>query len=278
MAKGIGLIGSINGKVGNMVGYSLKDSNNKQTQGVRVHQPVVKNPKTYAQAEQRCIYIPLMTLYRKIRQIILRGQEATPYGNASRNLWLSKVMGNYKDGWFNRGADIIAPPLVQLTSGTINFKPNIDLNFTVCALKYSRTLPTPPATIADVSAIILESYPGLREGDQLTMIAFHDYMNKNSVLIYSFILDLSNTNATPVWMNASTSFLSIKYDGIFQTAGAFVASRKKANGGHLRSNAFITPTNHYPTSVLGDAAKQAAAESYMSGSVNTDWAEESIQE
>ena len=81
MAKGIGLIGNFRGKVGNMVGYNLKDSNNKQTQGVRVYQPVVKNPKTYAQAEQRAKLSPINATYRALKPIIDRGQESKAYGN-----------------------------------------------------------------------------------------------------------------------------------------------------------------------------------------------------
>ena len=53
MAKAQGIIGNFKGKVGNMVGYQLTDSNNKQTQGIRIYQPNVKNPKTSAQAEQQ---------------------------------------------------------------------------------------------------------------------------------------------------------------------------------------------------------------------------------
>ena len=92
MAKGIGLIGNFRGKVGNMVGYNLKDSNNKQTQGVRVYQPVVKNPKTYGQAEQRAKLAPINATYRALKAIIDRGQEGKAYGNKSRLAWLSAAM------------------------------------------------------------------------------------------------------------------------------------------------------------------------------------------
>ena len=86
MAKGVGLIGNFKGKVGNTVGYSLKDSNNKQTQGIRVYQPVVRNPKTYAQAEQRMKLAPINATYRALKMIIDRGQEGLAYGNKSRSL------------------------------------------------------------------------------------------------------------------------------------------------------------------------------------------------
>ena len=84
MAKGIGLIGNFRGKVGNMVGYNLKDSNNKQTQGVRVYQPCSKEPKTYGQAQQRAKLAPVNVTYRALKGIIDRGSRSQAHNNKSR--------------------------------------------------------------------------------------------------------------------------------------------------------------------------------------------------
>ena len=92
MAKGIGLVGNFKGKVGNMVGYKLSDSNTGNTQGIRVYQPIVRNPKTSAQAEQRAKLAPINATYRALKMVIDRGNESKPYGNASRIAWLKKAL------------------------------------------------------------------------------------------------------------------------------------------------------------------------------------------
>ena len=73
MAKGIGLIGNFKGKVGNTVGYKLTASNNGQTQGIRVYQPIVKNPKSAGQAEQRAKLLAVNATYRALKKVIDRG-------------------------------------------------------------------------------------------------------------------------------------------------------------------------------------------------------------
>ena len=75
MAKGTGLIGNFKGKVGNTVGYKLAASNNGQTQGIRVYQPIVKNPKSAGQAEQRAKLLAVNTTYRSLKMVSDRGNE-----------------------------------------------------------------------------------------------------------------------------------------------------------------------------------------------------------
>lgn len=69
MAKGIGLFGNWRGKVGNTIGYALKGSNNKQTQGIRIYQPVVSNPNTVGQVEQRVDIKSAMRMYSAVKSI-----------------------------------------------------------------------------------------------------------------------------------------------------------------------------------------------------------------
>lgn len=278
MAKGIGLIGSFNGKVGNMVGYSLKDSNNKQTQGVRVYQPVVKNPKTFAQALQRAKYIPIMELGKRLKLFIQRGNQYQPYGVKSKNAWLKKVMTSYDGPWLTRSQNRLLPPLVQISKGSLADVFKINNQWSHMNILFNYSVETLPTTLGELSSVLLVGYPDLKSGDQLTIIACYQGQSTYSVFDYSFVIDENSTEPIPRTLMIFKDYLHVNdLFGQF-LAGCVVLSRKGPNGAHIRSNVRLQPSRYYPSSYLEEAAKQAAAESYMSGSDNTDWAEESIQE
>lgn len=278
MAKGIGLIGSFNGKVGNMVGYSLKDSNNKQTQGVRVHQPVVKNPKTYAQAVQRAKYIPIMELGKRLKLFIQRGNQYLPYGVKSKNAWLKKIMSGYTGPWLTRDQNKLLPPLAQISKGSLPDPFKVNNQWSHMNILFNHTVETLPTTLGELSSVLLVGYSDLKAGDQLTIIACYQGQSTYSVFDYSFVIDENNNEPIPNSLTMFNTYLQVSMEIGQFLAGCVIMSRQGNNGAHIRSNASLLPSKFYPTSYLNDAAKQAAAESYMDGSVNSDWAEESIQE
>ena len=277
MAKGIGLIGNFRGKVGNMVGYNLKDSNNKQTQGVRVYQPIVKNPKTYGQAEQRAKLAPINATYRALKMIIDRGQEGKAYGNKSRLAWLSAAMIAFVGGWFEKGAAITAPALVPLTKGSL---PNIcgtqsgegELYISLSDSELSIT------TMGALSTAILETFGFLKNGDQITFVGLKDGGNSTMVAhVFSFIINTASTDALDSHISVSgekVKFIEFDSDGL---AGTVIVSREGENGEHLRSTNNLVRMADFSTTLLDDATKKAAIKSYMTAGSNVDWAEESLQ-
>ena len=280
MAKGIGLIGNFRGKVGNMVGYNLKDSNNKQTQGVRVYQPVVKNPKTYGQAEQRAKLAPINATYRALKMIIDRGQEGKAYGNKSRLAWLSDAMKAFNGGWFEKGAAITAPGLVPLTKGSLAGISQNTVQSDDIEVAISVTEATAGNTVGKLSAAILAAYPQLKDGDQITAVGVYSDNNAINVAVNSFVIDTTSTEqlATSIAVGDTSYPLVNKVDpDIPFIAGALIMSREGDNGAHLRSTTSLIATDEYDNDLLAPAAKEAAIKSYMSASANTDWAEESIQ-
>ena len=117
MAKGIGLIGNFKGKVGNMVGYKLSDSNTGNSQGIRVYQPIVRNPKDLRSGRAACKLAPINATYRALKMVIDRGNEGLPYGNKSRLAWLKQAFKAEGMPWFVKGATTI-PVVCQLTKGS----------------------------------------------------------------------------------------------------------------------------------------------------------------
>lgn len=276
MAKGIGLIGNFRGKVGNMVGYNLKDSNNKQTQGVRVYQPVVKNPKTYGQAQQRAKLAPVNVTYRALKGIIDRGQESKRYGNKSRLAWLKDALKAFDGGWFEKGAVITAPALVPLTKGSL---PNL---FPVantadnCVITFATAAAQAPATIGDLSAAIKANFPQVEDGDQITFVDIHSTANGIEVSVESIVIDTTSTASIPAAFTAATGSLTYAPNGANMAAGAIILSREGDAGQHLRSTTAIQQAKGYDADLLADAAQEAATKSYMAGSTTSDWPEEKV--
>ena len=277
MAKGIGLIGNFKGKVGNMVGYHLKDSNNKQTQGVRVYQPIVKNPKTSAQAEQRAKLAPINATYRVLKMIIDRGNEGQPYGNKSRLAWLKRAFKATGMPWFVKGSTITSPVLCEITRGSLPsiFTPNtedINIKLPVAGLLGTET------TQGAVCTKILAAYPQLKVGDQLTAVLLVGLNGSILPYIQSIVLDPDSTATLPENIVANEG--EVEFAGLDEDAatGCLIVSREGSNGEHLRSTETLVQMAGYNEDLYAPAAKTAAIESYMSSAAsNSDWAEESLQ-
>lgn len=279
MAKGTGLIGNFKGKVGNMVGYNLKDSNNKQTQGIRVYQPVVRNPKTYAQATQRCIMKPINDFYRALKPIISRGYEGKAYGNASRLAWLKNVMKTFNGPWLVKGSAAQWPIACQVTAGSL---PSLAATCTPTGLIRLGLVPdvaSAPTTIGDLFTAIKSFYPTLKSGDQFTLvtgIAEDGNLRTNTT---SFIL-VEDSNEAVSGFSLSSDHLAFA-DSVMGSSvnfGTAIISRESSNGGHLRSTETIALANSLEEQSVYDAtlSKQAAVMSYMTTGGNVDWPEEGI--
>ena len=276
MAKALGLIGNFKGKLGNTVGYSLKDSNNKQTQGVRVYQPVVRNPKTAAQAEQRAKLAPINATYRALKMVIDRGQEGKAYGNKSRLAWLSAAIKAFNGGYFDKGAIIDAPALVPLTKGSLNNPISVPADFTDIVISLNGVSAAETNTIGKLSTALISKYNSLQNGDQLTFVVIGTLATGLESNVYSFVLATSSTDAIPSWLAVGENTVTLSPSVDESVAGAVILSREGDNGAHLRSSESLVAAENYPSGKLTPAAKQAAIESYMSQGANTDWAEESL--
>ena len=274
MGKGLGLIGNFKGKVGNIVGYNLKDSNNNQTQGVRIYQPVVRNPKTYAQAEQRARMAVINATYRALKSIVDRGQEGKPYGNKSRLAWLSDAMKNFSGAWINKGETIQYPAIVPLTKGSL---PNIVLNEveeTSLTFGWQAGEDTPIATFGNISTLAKAQQSSIKDGDQISIVVVDNRNEALGVNVISFIVD--ETDATPATGFAKNEgHLILGTDSINEemtVAAAVILSREGSDGSHLRSTTSLKLGNEFINSEPYDAAsKEAAIRSYMASGSTTDW-------
>lgn len=277
MAKGIGLIGNFKGKVGNTVGYKLSASNTGNTQGIRIYQPIVKNPKTSAQAEQRAKLAPINATYRVLKMVIDRGNEGLPYGNKSRLAWLKQAFKAQNMPWIIKGGVVAYPVGCPLTKGSlagVEVEVGDDEFYIPCS---GVTEGSTFATIGAVSTALKAAYPNLKDGDQVTVVIVGQIGGTLASDIFSFVIDATSTEATSKFVPDANKI--VVNSDLYKIGGAVIISREGANGEHLRS----TTSVKINADALGDrpydaTSKTAAIESYMSSaSANADWAEESIQ-
>lgn len=277
MAKGTGLIGNFKGKVGNTVGYKLAASNNGQTQGIRVYQPIVKNPKSAGQAEQRAKLLAVNTTYRALKMVIDRGNEGLPYGNKSRLAWLKTALKAEGMPWFEKGSIATYPVACPLTKGSLNvFSFGVEegyISMDVPGLTSGADI----STVAKLTGVLLAQIPSLKEGDQLTFVAVQGQNDIMKTYVKSIVLDSTDTTAlTKFEAQADVLNFSCPIDNQF---GALILSRQGDNGEHLRSTAaLIGMSGAFDARPYDADSKAAAIASYRaSAASNSDWAEESIQ-
>ena len=278
MAKGIGLIGNFKGKVGNMVGYKLSDSNTGNSQGIRVYQPIVRNPKTSAQAEQRAKLAPINATYRALKMIIDRGNEGLPYGNKSRLAWLKKAFKPVTMPWYEKGAIIEMPVLCEITRGSLPSIANIDAGDSYPTIFVDAVTTAGTTKVGDLSAAIIASYPTLKDGDQLTFVGIYGNGSALNGRVASLVLDTTSQENIPAPFSVSDDALNAFVGQGTAAAAAIIVSREGANGEHLRSTETLAKLAGWNDAVESDTSKDAAIASYMNAAGgNTDWAEESIQ-
>lgn len=276
MGKSQGLIGNFNGKVGNMVGFKVSQSNNGTNQGVRIYQPIRKNPKTAAQAEQRAKYAPIFATYRALKSIIDRGQESKPYGNASRIAWLKQAFKASAMPWFEKGAYISSPVLCPITKGSLTHILTPDPNDTIIELPVAGIMGT-EKTVGAVATAILDSSYSVNAGDQLTAVTIEEQGGVLVPHVTSIVLDPQSTSALP--NDIAVEEEVVKFTDVKNAAicGCLIVSREGANGEHLRSTETLVQMNGYDPDIYLSDAKTAAIESYMaSGAINENWSEEPI--
>lgn len=276
MAKGTSLFSTLSGKVGNVVAARIPNAADARRQSVRAYQPVVSNPKSYAQAEQRAKFMPLMKLYSIAKPVILRGQEGKPYGAPSRHAWFSQAMKDFGPHWFPKDWDKPGLPCVLVSNGSL---PNI-----VDSAVEGDTLSLPVApdggmaqTIGDLSSCLLEANHSLKNGDQITFVLINsDSGTDYSLVIESLVIDVYSSDSVPaIWgFNDDRMYLKDYID--VGVVGTIILSRRGIDGKPLRSPARMTNLIDFSWDYYGSDSKEIAIRSYMSDSKNTDWAQQTL--
>lgn len=276
MAKSVGLIGTVIGKLGNAVGYRIKDSNNKMSQGFRVYQPTVSNPRTYGQAVQRARMKPINTFYRALKSIIDRGFEGKAYGNQCRLEFLRLAMQNFNGPYVPKGFNGLVPGPFTIANGSL---PELVTNLYYSNGHVGFGLVVPASTtitsLGDVSTALIGKYKWLETGDQLTCVSVNNSNGVNIVNVISVVLDPDSAEVIDIFSgNMGQEGNTLQFNtGSNVLAAAVILSREGDDGQHLRSKAVMTVDDNIIAQYFTDDAQAAAVASYMNADGTTDWPE-----
>ena len=282
MAKGPLFLAPISGKVGNLVAYVLKDSNNKETQATRAYVSQVSNPRTEPQAIQRLKMAPALNFYRQLARILNNAWQGQEYGNRSRQYFMAAAMRQTQGiPFIIKGDKGFYPGQYQVASGSLGTQ-----SVTAIAtnkLAVSLVSGGISGTWGEVSQGIINKNFGIKDGDKLTFI-FVGKRGNDYVPAFSYvILDTHDENAAADVLASSNLEFTGTENAALQVgitngpsdivAGAFILSRLNLQTETWeRSNSVMFCSAAYLALQMGAAAYETAVMSYMnSGDLSSDW-------
>lgn len=284
MAKAAGISAVFTGRAGDKVYFALKDT--KLKQGMRIYNPVVNNPKTFAQAMQRMKLAPVTNLYRALKPIIDRGFEGKKYGNQSRLRYQQLALRSNSLPFITKSNTNAVPGAVVISEGSlipISIVAEKAIGGGTAFVTDLFGFAAANTTIGLMSQALMNANTDIQQGDQLTFVRGYRYGQSFVYRSDSIIIDTTDTTAVPAWLSRdaeasnSVAILSgaLAADEEF-VAAAVIHSRDYSSDRHLRSTASLYPSASMKTQYNSIAQFQAAIKSYMSDAGNNDWPEEPI--
>lgn len=275
MAKGYAME-SWRGKKGSNVFYRIANSSNAQKQGIRERNYEVSNPKTSAQAEQRMKVRAAANFYRQLSLILNRGVANLPYGQLTRNEFMSAALKlNVTDIPAIHKNDIKAVPgRYLLSKGALpaviidyidedgNATINTDLIYAVEGWQGGQITQALFNSMTETGV--------LKEGDQFTIVKVSEY---GAFSVHSFVVKVGETIPSVLQKAPDNTNFYIPNC----CAAAIIISRKVGNGYQRSTSRMVVNKeilNHNMGLYYGEDAVTAALQSYMksaSTSSDVDW-------
>lgn len=216
MAKGNFLTQVVRGKLGNMVGYNVANTNDKVKQGWRGYTAKIANPRTSGQAAQRMKMAVITRFYQNLAPIIRRGFENVPYGAKSYQKFLSVNLANMNGPYVEKGRRTLVPGEFVITDGSLQPVTITDLaeatiagkahvKLLGCSLNYDDFWGT-SSYYGEWCDGLIYSNPWLKDGDQLTFVNVMQTENLDYIYSYrSIVLDVNSDVRLEILPEASGS-------------------------------------------------------------------------
>ena len=271
--------GNKKGKVGSSIFYTIKNSNNKVTQGERIYQPNVTNPQSESQRAQRMKMKPATNFYAALSSILDHSFQGVKYGAMSRQYFLQQAIGKAQEvfPYLLKGENKFVPGPYLMSKGYLNSllwslgDDQIDIKGT-----WSRK-DADSNVVGTISRGLLAFYPTLSVGDQLTFISIVelnvDGVSQFSPIIGRFLIDTNSSEDLPSVMpeydfegtTGTGSFIPIVSDNLAKVVAACViVSRKNVSGGEVwqRSTERMAVSDRVYNMYMSPDAYADALESY----------------
>lgn len=207
MAKQTSVL-TIRKKVGNLVGYGIKNSNNAEKAGVRIYQPIITNPKSDPQSAQRMKLMPLQVFYDSFNDVLNHAFEGRKVGQMNRQRFMQLNMGANSGvaPAVQKGERLLAPIKCQVSSGSVTVDTTLEkgeannrLNFAAVKFVEDEGDNFAPLSVADFSSKLISSNIGLDEGMEVAIIAVVAPVNNPRFGVpmkFYIVLDRTNTTTT----------------------------------------------------------------------------------
>ena len=201
MAKGNPLIGTLKGKIGDVV-FSRQGGEQRS----RAYIPSVRNPRTRAQMAQRVKLANLVAFYRSVIRLFPSAFQNKPANQSDYNQFVSKNMGVVNVYLTKQmalaGACIAAP--YQVTHGTLSpiIMSGQGISAKTNILIGADFVLDNQTTVAELTQTILDNNQGWAVGMQLSYVSALQSNNPNTgypiLNGYLYEMTLSLTDTTPV--------------------------------------------------------------------------------
>lgn len=241
----------------------------------------VTNPRTEAQMNQRVKWANLVNLYRVNSNWMKYAYETKKATQSEYNKWMSLNVTNSRIYLTKQlaaaGACVVdaytitqgSLPTIENTQGEQGFYlSNIYIGNIDTIVDY---------TVAELSTEILANNPGIREGDQISLIRLSQQTNADTgvpyVIVRKYEMIVSTSNNSPITNYLPSDIVSPQPSGTTQVLGLNIGSRvggfawilsRTIAGKTYVSTQRIVPVNNGALISLysSDAAYKAAIESY----------------
>lgn len=241
----------------------------------------VTNPRTEAQMNQRVKWANLVNLYRVNSDWMKYAYETKKTTQSEYNKWMSLNVTNSRIYLTKQlaAAGACVVDAYTITQGSL---PSIENTQTGSGLYASNiyldsSFDEIDDTVAEVSRVILANNPGIREGDQISLIRLSQQTNADTgvpyVIVRKYEMIFSTSNNNPVSNYLPTDIVSVLSAGTKKVLGlnigsrvggfAWILSRTIAGKTYVSTQRIIPVNNGALISLYSsDEAYKAAIESY----------------
>lgn len=251
-----------------------------QTRARRLAESVT-NPRTEAQMNQRVKWANLVNLYRVNSDWMKYAYETKKTTQSEYNKWMSLNVSNSRIYLTKQlaaaGACVVdAYTITQGSLPSIENTPNGDIMYNTNI--YTGDIDDlAEISVAQLSTQIIANNPGIREGDQISLIRFSQQTNGDNgvpyVIVRKYEMIVSTSNNNPVGNYLPTDLVLVQSAGAnnviaFETGQrvggfAWILSRTIAGKTYVSTQRIVPVNNGALISLYSsDAAYRAAIESY----------------
>lgn len=287
MGKAQGLFGNFSGKIGNLVGFAIKNASNNQVQGVRAYQPTVSNPKSEPQAIQRMKMTAAVNFYRQLTEVLNNAWQGQKYGTKSRNYFMSLAMSQAEGIPFvDKGDKHFYPGQYPVSQGSLPTQAVTAISGAAATttLNVGTDFTASGASWADFSQALINNTFGVQNGDKITFIGVGQ-RNGEFAPMYSYVIvNTDSTMSLEDVVSGSNMTITVASGGYVQlgfsqleaeVAAAVIVSRypQTAGGSWLRSSSTMFCAASFVSEYMGAARYAAAIATYQKSesSATSDW-------